>query len=148
MLGFMRELETDPRVEHNINPKAGLYSNGVPCCYITISISEEDDLHCFLVRGQWENITYKARKMLSIAVKEELETPVTQACLKHLLLQLSLLCYYRKTPWTKPVHESNIRPTPTIKKLPSSNYYRGNPYEGKILSHFHFLFTNCFKNIF
>lgn len=52
MLGFMRELETGPRVEHNINPKAGLYSNGVPCCYITIGISKEDGLHCFLVRDQ------------------------------------------------------------------------------------------------
>jgi len=29
MLGFMRELETGPRVEHSINSKAGVYSNGV-----------------------------------------------------------------------------------------------------------------------
>lgn len=64
----------------------------------------------------------QGQKMLYIAVEEELETPVTQAYLKHLLLQLLFLWYYRKTASTKSVHESNIRPTPTIKKLPSSNY--------------------------
>jgi len=62
MLGFMRELEPGPRVEHSINSKAGVYSNSVPAAIITIGISEEDGLHCFLVRNQQENITYKARK--------------------------------------------------------------------------------------
>ena len=69
--------------------------------------------------------------MLHMVVREELKIPVTQACLKHSPLQLSSLWYYRNTPSTKLVHESDIKPAPASTGLPDSNYYQVNPHKCK-----------------
>lgn len=89
--------------------------------------------------------------MLCMVVREELKIPVTQACLKHLPLQLSLLQYYRNTLSIKPVHKSDIKPAPASTGLPDSNYYRVNPHRSKTfvatwrLLSFHFVLPYCFK---
>lgn len=118
-----------------------------PCCYYNDRHIRREWSPLFPCQKPTRKYNLQGQKMLYIAVKEELETLVTQACLKHLPLQLSLLWYYRKTPSTKPVHESNIRPTATIKKLPSSKYYWGNPHNRIFLVTFWGLciFIFCFQ---
>lgn len=69
--------------------------------------------------------------MLCTEVREELKILVTQACLKHLSLQLWAPQYYRNTPRTQSARKSDGKPAPASRGLTYCNYYQVNPHKSK-----------------